>query len=114
MANRPTSRRDRYVRDAFASGGLPSQASPSTAPPRRAASASGEMRPGGGRRRFTAGGRSGPDMSGPGWIGPVDVVVGFVVIDVIDVDTRGFVTGRFGVLDRVVVHVVHVLVEVVG
>ena len=59
MTNRPTSRRNRYRSDAFASGGRPSQARPSTAPPRRAASASGEMRPGGGRRRLAAGGRSG-------------------------------------------------------
>src|SRR6186997_2123561 len=101
MANRPMSRRNRYISDAFASGGRPSQASPSTAPPRRTASASGEIRPGGGRRRFAAGGRSGPDMSGRGWAGPVDVGVGFV-IGSIDADTSCFVTGGFGgVLDRV-------------
>src|SRR4029079_14603520 len=77
-------------------------------------SASGEIRPGGGRRGFAAGGRSGPDMSGRGWVGPGDGGVGFV-IGSIDVDARCFVTDGFGgVLDRVLLHVVHVLVEVVG
>src|SRR6187397_2005477 len=112
MANRPTSRRNRYVSDAFASGGRPSQASPSSAPPRRAASASGEMRPGGGRRRFGAGERSGPDTSGRRGVGPVDVGVRFV-IGSIDVDRWCFVTGGLGgLLDRIPVDVVHVLVEV--
>src|SRR6187401_560774 len=106
MANRPTSRRNRYVSDAFASGGRPSQASPSRAPPCRAASASGEMRPGGGRRRFAAGGPSGPDTSGPGRVGPVGGSVGFVVsvvfevvIGSFDADVWCFVTaGGSGVL----------------
>src|SRR6476620_2045688 len=116
MTSRPISRRDRYVSDAFASGGRPSHASPSMAPPCRLASASGEMRPGGGRRRFAAGGRSGPDTSGPVWIGPVDGGVGSVIRS-LDLHTGCFVTSGFGgpgVLDRVVLHVVHVLVEMVG
>src|SRR6188472_2607945 len=64
MTNRATSRRNRYSSDALASGGRPSQTRPSTAPPRCAARASGEMRPGGVRPRFDPRGASGAVMSG--------------------------------------------------
>src|SRR6478672_6508541 len=66
MRKRPTRRSSRYRIDAFASGGRPSQARPSTAPPRPAASASGETRPGGGRRRPLSGDGSGPVISSHG------------------------------------------------
>src|SRR5262249_20057793 len=54
--NRASRRRSRYRIDARASGSRPSQSRPSFAPsPRDRASASGDSRPGGGRRRAIAG-----------------------------------------------------------
>src|SRR5439155_13709090 len=85
---RARSRTRRYRIDALASGVGPSQARPSTAPPRASASACGESRPGGGRwRRGREAGSDSVAMSGRRSTGGVVTAVPFeLVLEVVLVE----------------------------